>query len=166
VRPLIVHQTGAADRAEVAAGYAAAGIDAEVHDFIRDMASQYARADLVLSRAGAITLSELGAIGRAALLIPFPFAADDHQTGNARALAEAGAARLLPQPEATPDRLAELLAELLADPAGRARMAAAMRSLPAPVTTLSSQAQYCARNGLAGGRRGGMPTGVGARSEE
>jgi UDP-N-acetylglucosamine--N-acetylmuramyl-(pentapeptide) pyrophosphoryl-undecaprenol N-acetylglucosamine transferase len=124
----VVHQTGAADQAEIERQYREAGVDAAVHDFIRDMAVRYARADVVIGRAGATTLAELTTIGRATILIPFPFAADDHQTANARRLAETGAAVLLPQPEATPDKLAEILRSLLADPAKRATMAEAMKA--------------------------------------
>ena len=74
--------------------------------FIDDMAGAYASADLVICRAGALTIAELAAAGVASVLVPFPHAVDDHQTGNARFLANAGAAILLPQRELTPERLA------------------------------------------------------------
>jgi UDP-N-acetylglucosamine--N-acetylmuramyl-(pentapeptide) pyrophosphoryl-undecaprenol N-acetylglucosamine transferase len=95
------------------------------------MAAAYAATDLVLCRAGATSLGELAVVGLPALLVPFPQATDDHQTWNARALVDAGAARLLPQAELGPERL---LAELAAvgEPATRARMAQAMRAAARP----------------------------------
>jgi UDP-N-acetylglucosamine--N-acetylmuramyl-(pentapeptide) pyrophosphoryl-undecaprenol N-acetylglucosamine transferase len=131
----LVHQTGAADAGPIAARYAALGGAAgelTAREFIDDMAAAYARADLVVGRAGATTIAELGAVGRPAVLVPFPFAADDHQTVNARVLEQAGAACVLPQAELTPARLADTLERLLADDVGRARMAAAMRELGRP----------------------------------
>ena len=76
------------------------------------MAARYASADLVICRAGALTVAELAAVGVASVLVPFPHAVDDHQTGNARFLADAGGAVLLPQTELTPQRLAALLQEM------------------------------------------------------
>jgi len=112
----IVHQTGADDLERVRAGYRAAGWEkAEVVPFIKDMSSAYARAHLVLCRAGATTIAELTACGRPAILVPYPFAAGDHQTANARALAHKGAALLLPQDELTPPALACLVCDLLDD---------------------------------------------------
>lgn len=92
------------------AAYAAAGVQGELRPFIDDMASAYAAADLVICRAGALTVAELAAVGAASLLVPFPHAVDDHQTGNARFLADRGAAWLLPQNELTAERLAGILA--------------------------------------------------------
>jgi UDP-N-acetylglucosamine--N-acetylmuramyl-(pentapeptide) pyrophosphoryl-undecaprenol N-acetylglucosamine transferase len=129
----VVHQTGTADEERVRTAYAAAGLGdaAVVRPFIRDMAAAYAAADLVLCRAGATSLGELAVVGLPALLVPFPQATDDHQTWNARALVDAGAARLLPQAELAPERLlAELAA--VADPETRSRMAAAMRAAARP----------------------------------
>src|SRR6185369_5331143 len=80
--------------------------------FIDDMARRYAEADLVICRAGAMTISELSAGGLASVLVPFPFAVDDHQTANARFLADRGAAILLPQKDLTPERLAHLMRSL------------------------------------------------------
>jgi UDP-N-acetylglucosamine--N-acetylmuramyl-(pentapeptide) pyrophosphoryl-undecaprenol N-acetylglucosamine transferase len=128
----LVHQTGQDDRDPVEERYRRAGIDAEVRAFIDDMASAYRAADLVVGRAGATTIAEITALGRASLLIPFPHAADDHQTVNARALEQAGAARVYAQRSLTPRALADALAELAADPAARARMAAAARALGRP----------------------------------
>lgn len=124
-RPEVTHQSGAKHIDELAQRYRDAGVSANTVAFIDDMASAYAGADVVLCRAGALSVSELAAAGVASILVPFPHAVDDHQTGNARHLALAGAAILLPQPELTPERLAGLLAELsreqLRDMAQKAR---------------------------------------------
>ncbi|MCX7897374.1 MAG: undecaprenyldiphospho-muramoylpentapeptide beta-N-acetylglucosaminyltransferase [Rhodocyclaceae bacterium] len=107
-RPEIVHQTGATDLERTRDLYRLAGVAAHVVDFIEDMAGAYAWADLVLSRAGASTLAEIAAAGIASILVPYPHAVDDHQTANARFLAMAGAAILLPQGELSAERLCEL----------------------------------------------------------
>lgn len=123
----IVHQTGEADQAQMAAAYAQAGVEAEVKAFFHDMASRYGRADLVVCRAGATTVAELTALGKAALFIPYPFAADNHQETNARALVERGAARMVLQKDLSGAALARHLdelagsASLLADMASRAK---------------------------------------------
>jgi UDP-N-acetylglucosamine--N-acetylmuramyl-(pentapeptide) pyrophosphoryl-undecaprenol N-acetylglucosamine transferase len=108
-RPLVTHQSGARHLAQVEANYQRAGVTATLLPFIGDMAAQYAAADLIICRAGASTIAELAAAGIASVLVPFPHAVDDHQTHNARFLSERGAAVLVPQPEFTPQRLAELL---------------------------------------------------------
>jgi UDP-N-acetylglucosamine--N-acetylmuramyl-(pentapeptide) pyrophosphoryl-undecaprenol N-acetylglucosamine transferase len=127
-RPSVVHQTGVNNVETVRAGYAAAGVKAEILPFIDDMATRYASADLVLCRAGALTVAELAAAGVASLLVPYPHAVDDHQTHNARFLERTGGALLLPQPELSPQRLAQLLGDLsrpqLASMAEKARGAA------------------------------------------
>ena len=102
-RPFVVHQAGTKHLAQLQANYAAAGVRAECVDFIEDMAGAYAWADLVLCRAGALTVAELAAAGVASILVPFPHAVDDHQTANARFLTTAGGAILLPQKEMTPE---------------------------------------------------------------
>jgi UDP-N-acetylglucosamine--N-acetylmuramyl-(pentapeptide) pyrophosphoryl-undecaprenol N-acetylglucosamine transferase len=133
--PKIVHQTGPADADRVSAAYAALGLPAgtvEVHAFIDDMAAACSRADLVVARAGALTLAELAVLGVPAILIPLPTAADDHQTKNAAAYAAGGAAVLLPQAEATGERLASEITRLLADGGRRRQMAAAMTALARP----------------------------------
>jgi UDP-N-acetylglucosamine--N-acetylmuramyl-(pentapeptide) pyrophosphoryl-undecaprenol N-acetylglucosamine transferase len=112
----IVHQTGEADRERVAAAYAATRLRAEVLAFEPEMPRRYREADLALCRAGALTVAELALAGLPALLVPYPFAADDHQAANARALAAVGAARLLPARELEPERLLRELAELAAHP--------------------------------------------------
>ena len=112
----VVHQTGDADRERVAAAYAEAGIPAEVVAFEPDMPSRYRWADVAICRAGALTVAELALAALPALLVPYPYAADDHQTANARALADAGAARLLDSRTLSGERIVESLAALFAAP--------------------------------------------------
>jgi UDP-N-acetylglucosamine--N-acetylmuramyl-(pentapeptide) pyrophosphoryl-undecaprenol N-acetylglucosamine transferase len=128
----IVHQTGPAMRDEVERAYRAAGRDDEVLAFADDMERRFAEADLVLSRSGATTCAEITAAGRAALLVPFAGAADDHQTTNARVLAAHGAARVLEERELGGESLAQALVELVTDPARLAAMGAAARRLARP----------------------------------
>lgn len=127
-RPRVTHQAGTRQIEALKASYAAAGVDGELLPFIDDMAARYADADLVICRSGALTVAELAAVGVASVLVPFPHAVDDHQTGNARFLADAGAAVLLPQTELSPQRLAALLQDMnrerLLDMAGKARQCA------------------------------------------
>ena len=111
-RPLVTHQAGMRQIDALRAAYAAAGVEGELLPFIDDMAAKYAEADLVICRGGALTVAELAAAGAASLLVPFPHAVDDHQTGNARFLADQGAAYLLPQTELNVERLAGILASL------------------------------------------------------
>jgi UDP-N-acetylglucosamine--N-acetylmuramyl-(pentapeptide) pyrophosphoryl-undecaprenol N-acetylglucosamine transferase len=108
-RPVVVHQAGAKHLEQLGRHYEAAGVHGELLGFIDDMAARYAQADLVICRAGALTVSELAVAGVASVLVPFPFAVDDHQTHNARFLADAGAALLVQQRELTPRRLADQL---------------------------------------------------------
>ena len=103
----IVHQTGTADESQVKAAYAAHNIDAVVNSFFQDMDRQYHSADLIICRAGATTVAEITAIGKAALFIPFPFAADDHQKLNAAALTSRGAAEMIEEKDLTAEKLAE-----------------------------------------------------------
>jgi UDP-N-acetylglucosamine--N-acetylmuramyl-(pentapeptide) pyrophosphoryl-undecaprenol N-acetylglucosamine transferase len=105
-RPEVVHQAGEKHLEALRAAYAVAGVKGHTVAFIEDMAGAYAWADLVICRAGALTIAELACAGVASILVPFPHAVDDHQTTNARFLASAGAAILLPQSELTPERLA------------------------------------------------------------
>jgi UDP-N-acetylglucosamine--N-acetylmuramyl-(pentapeptide) pyrophosphoryl-undecaprenol N-acetylglucosamine transferase len=107
-RPNVVHQAGEKHMQALGQAYAQAGVRANLVAFIDDMAGAYAWADLVICRAGALTVAELAAAGVASVLVPFPSAVDDHQTGNARFLSSAGAAILLPQSELNPERLAAL----------------------------------------------------------
>ena len=128
----VVHQTGPAARDEVAAAYKAAGRAAEVVAFLDDMEARFAVADLVLCRSGATTCAELTAAGKAAVLVPFARAADDHQTSNARALEAAGAARMIEEKDLGPERLASVLSDLLQDPARLTAMEDAARRLARP----------------------------------
>jgi len=111
-RPQVVHQAGEKQIEALRTAYAGAGVEGELRPFIDDMAAAYAEADLVICRAGALTVAELAAVGAASLLVPFPHAVDDHQSGNARFLADRGAAYLLPQAELNAERLAGILASL------------------------------------------------------
>jgi UDP-N-acetylglucosamine--N-acetylmuramyl-(pentapeptide) pyrophosphoryl-undecaprenol N-acetylglucosamine transferase len=111
-RPQVVHQAGEKHIAVLKANYAAMAVDAEMKAFIDDMAAMYAWADIVICRAGALTIAELSAAGVASILVPFPFAVDDHQTSNAHYLADAGAALLIKQSEFSIEKLAELLQQL------------------------------------------------------
>jgi UDP-N-acetylglucosamine--N-acetylmuramyl-(pentapeptide) pyrophosphoryl-undecaprenol N-acetylglucosamine transferase len=132
-RPEVLHQTGVGRRDEVAAAYAAAGVAADVREFIDDMAAAYGWADLAVCRSGALTVAELAAAGLPGVLVPFPAAVDDHQTANARFLASRGAAMLLAEATLTAERLAEALRPLLAsDPSRREAMAAAARAAARP----------------------------------
>ncbi len=128
----LVHQTGERDVEMVRAGYRAAGLQAEVEPFFYDMGRRLARADVIVCRAGATTLAEVAAAGRAAILIPLPTATDDHQRKNAEALAAAGAAEVLLQRDATGPALATRILALAGDRVARTRMAAAARSLARP----------------------------------
>ena len=107
-RPLVVHQAGEKHLATLEENYAAAGVQANCVAFIQDMAGAYEWADLVLCRSGALTVSELAAAGVASILVPFPFAVDDHQTANARFLSSVGGAFLLPQDEMTPESISRI----------------------------------------------------------
>ncbi len=114
-RPVVVHQSGEKQIDALRANYIAAGVHAELTPFIEDTAQAFADADLVLCRSGASTVTELAAVGAAALFVPFPSAVDDHQTTNARFLVDAGAAWLVPQNELSPQQLALRLQELQRD---------------------------------------------------
>ena len=108
-RPIVLHQSGARQIDELRANYAAAGVQAELTPFIDDAAQAYAQADLIVARAGASTVTELAAVGAAALFVPFPSAVDDHQTTNARFLVDAGGGWLVQQTELTPELLSDLI---------------------------------------------------------
>src|SRR5690349_95012 len=128
----LTHQTGERDVEMVRSGYRAAGLQADVEPFLYDMGRQLGQADVVVCRAGATTLAELTAAGKAAILIPLPTATDDHQRRHAEALAARGAAEVLLQQEMTGGALATTLLALVADPGRRERMARAARSLARP----------------------------------
>jgi UDP-N-acetylglucosamine--N-acetylmuramyl-(pentapeptide) pyrophosphoryl-undecaprenol N-acetylglucosamine transferase len=128
----IFHQTGEVDRERVAAAYAAAGIAARVVAFERNMPARYAESDLALCRSGALTVAELAMAGLPALLVPYPHAADDHQSANARAVAEAGAAIVLPSRPLAAADLLRALADLTARPEQLVAMGAAATRLARP----------------------------------
>ncbi len=113
----IVHQTGDKDYTEVQEAYRREGFEAEVYPFIFDMDRAYAAADLVLCRAGATTLFELMAMGKPAILVPYPYAANDHQTLNAKTLVDAGAALMVVNGDLSGIQLSRILRQLSADPA-------------------------------------------------
>lgn len=129
---VVRHQCGEKLHAETVDAYARAGVQASVEPFIGDMAAAYAEADLVVCRAGALTLAEVCATGVGSVLVPFPQAVDDHQTRNAEYLVERGAALLLKQDDALPGRLADVLRLLLDDAGKRRAMAEAARALAMP----------------------------------
>jgi UDP-N-acetylglucosamine--N-acetylmuramyl-(pentapeptide) pyrophosphoryl-undecaprenol N-acetylglucosamine transferase len=108
-RPLVVHQAGEKHLEALKAHYATARVQGELVAFIDDMARRYAEADLVICRAGAVTIAELSAGGMASVLVPFPHAVDDHQTANARFLADRGAAILIQQRDLSAEKLADLI---------------------------------------------------------
>ncbi len=134
-RPRVRHQCGAKLAEAARAAYAQAGVDASVEPFIANMAEAYAWADFVVCRAGALTLAELAAAGVGSLLVPFPHAVDDHQTHNGESMVAANAAVLLPESEASAERIRTELERLLADRARPLAMAEAARSLAKPDAT-------------------------------
>ena len=135
-RPQVHHQSGPRHLEATRQAYSEAGVEAEVAPYVDDMAAAYAWADLVICRAGALTVSELAVAGVPAVLVPFPFAVDDHQTRNALYLVDADAARLLPQDEMTTERLGAVLEELLGGGReGLAGMAEAARGRALPEAT-------------------------------
>ena len=111
-RPRVVHQSGRQHIEALRANYAAAGVEADVRDYIEDMAAAYRDCDFAICRAGAMTVAELACAGVPAVLVPFPFAVDDHQTGNAEFLSEAGAAWLIQQKDLSAEKLATLIGGL------------------------------------------------------
>ena len=144
----IRHQTGSADLESVRAAYAAldvnAGIDATADAFIEDMAAAYSWADVVVCRSGALTIAELAVVGVASILVPFPHATDDHQTGNARFLADAGAAILMPQDTMSAEKLAGLLEDFSRQRDMLLEMACRARELAMP-DAARRVAEHCLR---------------------
>jgi UDP-N-acetylglucosamine--N-acetylmuramyl-(pentapeptide) pyrophosphoryl-undecaprenol N-acetylglucosamine transferase len=166
----VLHQTGKGSGPEVRERYAALGLGdlVEVVPFLEDMPARIAAADVVVGRAGAGALSEICAIGRAAIYVPYPFAAADHQRLNAEALAEAGAAVSVVQREASAERLAQELLSLLLSPDRRAAMADAARAQGAGdaaakvAADLLSIAQSSSARKHSGGLRAAQAAGMGA----
>lgn len=141
-RPEVWHAAGRAALDKTAATYQQLQVSAQVTAFIEDMAAAYSWADLVVCRAGALTIAELAAAGAASILVPFPHAVDDHQTKNAAWMVQAGAAILLPQPQFTQQALLQLLAEFNADRPRLLQMAIAARQL-AIVDATHTIVQHC-----------------------
>jgi UDP-N-acetylglucosamine--N-acetylmuramyl-(pentapeptide) pyrophosphoryl-undecaprenol N-acetylglucosamine transferase len=128
----LTHQTGPRDFENVRADFARTKLAGEVVPFIADMPAAFAAADVIVCRSGASTISELAAAGKPAILSPFPFAADDHQTRNAEAMEKGGAARLVPDSEMNGEKLFSVLRELQADTAALDRMGQAARQFAHP----------------------------------
>jgi len=128
----LLHQSGPGMHGELARDFSASGLDGEVVPFIEDMPKAFAEAGLVVCRSGAGAVSELAAAGRPAILVPFPFAADQHQLRNAEAMVKAGAARLVPDAELTAQRLYEEVSALAAGEGLLEKMGQAARSLAKP----------------------------------
>jgi len=139
-RPQIIHQAGSRHLAALQEYYRNAGVEGELLAFIEDMAGMYDWCDLVICRAGALTIAEVAAAGAAAVLVPFPHAVDDHQTGNARYLSEQGAAMLVPQAELTPQKLAGIITQITREKL--LEMASKARALGKPEAT-ASVARIC-----------------------
>ncbi len=135
VQMRVIHQTGAADKEQVTNCYAQLGVEAEVSAFIRDMATVYARADLVVSRAGATTLAELAVMGLPALLIPYPYAADDHQVTNGEYYVKANGCRMLRESGLTGEILGRTISEYLRNREELHTMAANMKTMALPDAT-------------------------------
>ena len=128
----IIHQTGERDYNESQAAYLKAGISAEVSAFIHDMPNAFAHADLLVCRSGASTVAEVMAAAKAAIFVPFPRAADDHQTRNAQALEAQGAALLIPESDLTKERLVHAVSSLMTDRSRLEQMGAKARALAHP----------------------------------
>ncbi|MBS0290563.1 MAG: undecaprenyldiphospho-muramoylpentapeptide beta-N-acetylglucosaminyltransferase [Proteobacteria bacterium] len=141
-RPVVWHQTGQNNLEQTKAEYNQKGITAQITDFIQDMAQAYVWADIVICRSGALTVSEIAATGVCSILIPFPYAVDDHQTSNAQYLSAEGGAILLPQSILTVEMLYNLLQELTDNPHKRLKIAMASRKLAKPLAT-KDVAKYC-----------------------
>ncbi len=142
LKPLVRHQAGERTIAEAEAAYKAHNIDVELTPFIEDMAEAYAWADLVICRAGALTVAEVAAAGLPAIFVPFPWAVDDHQTANARPMADAGAAALIPETELSDESLAGLLRQWLSSRDDLLKRALKSRELARP-DALQRITNYC-----------------------
>lgn len=134
-RPVVIHQAGEKHIATLQGNYQAAGVEADAKAFIQDMAEMYSWADIVICRAGALTVAELSTVGVASVLVPFPYAVDDHQTSNAHYLSDSGAAILIPQTEFTVSKAVDVLKNLNREQC--LAMAIKARSLGKPEATAS-----------------------------
>ena len=132
LRVRIVHQSGSSEAEEMQRAFAASGLEGEVTPFLADMPAAFAAADLVVCRAGAGAVSELAAAGKPSILVPFPFAANDHQTRNAEAIERGGAARLVRDAGMNGERLCALVRELADTEGALERMGAAARQFARP----------------------------------
>ncbi len=159
-RPQVTHQSGEKQIDALRAAYTQAGVEASLTPFIQDTAAAFAQADLVIARAGASTVTELAAVGAAALFVPFPHAVDDHQTHNARFLVDAGAAWLMPQPELTPEKLAHFLQGLTrSELQTRALLAKTQQKIGAVEAMVQACEQLVApRNAPPAPHQGGTPS--------
>jgi UDP-N-acetylglucosamine--N-acetylmuramyl-(pentapeptide) pyrophosphoryl-undecaprenol N-acetylglucosamine transferase len=128
----VIHQTGEIDYERTASLYKEKGLEGEVRPFIQDMAEAYREADLVVSRAGAGAVFEMAAMGKPALLIPYPFSANKHQETNAQFLVEAGAAEMILQQDLSGETLADRLMKFMEDPAALEKMGQAAKSVSKP----------------------------------
>lgn len=135
IQVLVIHQTGVADEQLVREGYEKIGVKAEVSAFFKDMAALYSRADLVVARAGATTLAELSVMGLSALLIPYPYAADDHQAKNGQYYVEGGGVKMYRESAIDGQILAGSMGELLRNPEELRSMAARMKKMGRPEAT-------------------------------
>lgn len=135
IRPQIRHQAGQTSCEQTVSRYESLGIEAEVFPFLDDMAAAYRWADLVIARSGAMTVAELAAAGLPAILVPFPHAVDDHQTANARFLAQRDAALIVQQSELSADKLGDWLSELAVDRERLINMARRAREVARPEAT-------------------------------
>jgi UDP-N-acetylglucosamine--N-acetylmuramyl-(pentapeptide) pyrophosphoryl-undecaprenol N-acetylglucosamine transferase len=142
LRPEVWHQTGRNGHEQAIQLYANASLQAKVESFIDDMAAAYAWADLVICRAGALTIAELAAAGVASVLVPYPYAVDDHQTVNGQFLEQTGAAMIVQQYELSAGLLAGILKELLASRERLLKMALAARK-QARVDATEVVASHC-----------------------
>ncbi len=134
-RPVLLHQSGGGRAQALCGAYAEAGVEAQVVEFIDDMARAYGETDVIVSRAGAMTVSEICAAGVAAILLPYPFAAGDHQSANAAFLTTSGAAVAISAAEVTPGRVAREIMRLAVDRAQVLQMAQSARRLARPEAT-------------------------------
>ena len=130
--PAVIHQTGETDYERVVHDYQKKGLKGELLPFIQDMTSAYNRADMVVSRAGATTIFELAALGKPSILIPYPYAANQHQTTNARSLVEAGGARMILQSDLNTETLARILIKYMDDPLALKEMSIRTKKMAHP----------------------------------
>lgn len=132
LRIYLIHQTGQEDYEEISRAFSQAGVPGEVTAFISDMPAQFARADIIVGRSGAGAVAEIAAAGKPSILVPFPYAADDHQYYNAKALADAGAARLVRDAEMNGERFFQEIQDLVSQPGLLERMGNAARAFARP----------------------------------